>query len=57
MARFRAVVMIQPPGFAGGLWAQRSIAAAKASWTASSARAGSPVARARAATERLHSSR
>jgi hypothetical protein len=57
MARLRAVVTIHAPGLRGVPAAQPSTAAANASWTASSARARSPVARATAATERPHSSR
>ena len=57
MARFRAVVTIHAPGLRGGPSTQASAAAAKASCTASSARARSPVARATAATDRPHSSR
>src|SRR5918992_1149380 len=56
-ARLRAVVRIHAPGLRGGASAQCSSAAVKASWTASSARARSPVARASTATERPHSSR
>src|SRR4051794_1457379 len=58
MARLRAVVTIQPPGLGGTpVRGQRSSAVSKASWSASSARARSPVARASAATARPHSSR
>src|SRR5215211_2847806 len=58
MARFRAVVTIQPPGFggtpvSGHLWT----ATTKASCTASSATSRSPKRRVRAATARPNSSR
>ena len=58
MARFRAVVVIQPPGF-GGRPAMGHFrrARAKASWTASSARSMSPKMRIRVATDRPDSSR
>src|SRR5204862_4729246 len=58
MARFRAVVVIQPPGFGGrpstGHFRR---ARANASWTASSARSMSPKMRISVATERPDSSR
>lgn len=58
MARFRAVVVIQPPGFGGSPPAGHfRNASANASWTASSARSMSPKIRIRVATERPDSSR
>ena len=58
MARLRAVVVIQPPGFGGNPVAgHRSVATTKASWTASSARSMSPKRRTRVATARPDSRR
>src|SRR3954468_18461011 len=58
MARFFAVVTIQPPGFGGAPSAgQRSDAIANASWTASSATSMSPKRRTRVATAWPDSSR
>ncbi len=58
IARRRAVVVIQPPGFAGRpSRGQRSSAIAKASWTASSAASTSPNARTNVAIARACSSR
>src|SRR6266576_1546166 len=58
MARFRAVVVIQPPGL-GGRPSPGHLcrATANASWTASSAASMSPKARMRDATDRPYSSR
>ena len=53
MARLRAVVVIQPPGFGGRPDAgHRSLATTKASWTASSAMSMSPKRRTSVATQR-----
>src|SRR4051794_12398937 len=53
MARLRAVVVIQPPGFGGTPWIGHcSAAMAKASATASSARSMSPRTRMRVAVQR-----
>ena len=58
MARLRAVVVIQAPGFGGRPAAgHRSTATANASWTASSARSMSPRTRTRVATHRPYSCR
>ena len=58
IARFRAVVTIQAPGFAGTpSRGQRSAAIVNASWTASSARSKSPSAPIRIETARPNSSR
>src|SRR5207302_7012915 len=58
MARLRAVVVIQAPGFGGRPAAgHRSTATAKASWTASSAMSMSPKRRTRVATLRPDSAR
>lgn len=57
MARLRAVVVIQPPGFGGNpLTGHFLSATANASWTASSARSMSPKIRTSAATDRPDSS-
>src|SRR6266487_3505897 len=58
IARLRAAVMIQAPGFRGlPSRGQRSSAVANASWTASSASSRSPMARVRMPTAFPHSSR
>src|SRR5438034_254669 len=58
IARFLAVVRIQPPGFGGTPDAgQRWTATTKASWTASSAMSMSPKRRTRVATARPNSCR
>ena len=58
MARLRAVVVIQPPGFGGvPVTGQRSAAMANASATASSARSMSPRTRTRVAVQRPTSRR
>src|SRR5512138_708120 len=58
MARLRAVVVIQPPGFGGTPWVGHcSAAMAKASATASSARSMSPRTRIRVAVQRPASRR
>jgi hypothetical protein len=58
IARLRAVVTIQAPGFAGTpSRGQCSAAMTNASWTASSARSKSPSARIRIETARPDSSR
>ena len=58
MARFRAVVVIQPPGFGGRPSTGHFLRArANASWTASSAMSMSPNMRISVATDRPDSSR
>ena len=58
MARFRAVVVIQPPGFGGSpSTGHFRRAMANASWTASSAMSMSPKMRTRVATDRPDPSR
>ena len=58
MARLRAVVVIQAPGFGGSPEAgQRSVATTNASWTASSATSMSPKTRTKVATARPDSCR
>ena len=58
MARLRAVVVIQPPGFGGSpVSGHRSLATRNASWTISSAMSMSPKRRTRVATTLPDSSR